>query len=229
MKKFSVKLVFFYLAGASATFAYAEKFVMNDGGLGCGAIISMRESTQQPISSELRDAYGSQKTSGGGLGQVLYAIPGVGIIGAAVGQVVGAALVNSVSSNSQDSGQKKADVVDFKNVMAIEFRFDDGSTVNVPALVIQGMRYNVGTRLNAMVSPRYGSFALGAHPLFGAAPDVGDSNYNKMCRIDDPEARKTILESVKNMVDESRIVKPSERRMISTPAVAIVVGVAAGN
>lgn len=69
-----------------------------------------------------------------------------------------------------------------------------------------------------MISPTYKNIALGNNILFASVPDIGDSDYNKACRIDNPDIRNAILESVKDAVDESRIVDPSERRVsVATP------------
>lgn len=194
------------------------KPVTNRGGLGCGKIISLRETTQQSLPTELRDGYGGSRTSGGQIGQVLNAIPGVGIVGAVVGDLVGGAIVSAVSSNLNEADRnKQIETATFKNVQAIEFQFDDGEVINIPIYVVSGMRYKVGTRLNAMVSPKYGNIALGQNVLFGAIPEIGDADYNLACRIDDAEARKVVLESAKNLIDESRIVDPQIRRLVAVP------------
>ena len=218
MSKFS-NLTLLFATSVFSVCANAGGVDFNYGGMGCGSIVSMRETKQQPIQSELKDEYSAPRSSGGVVGQVLSFIPGVGILGAAAGELVGTLAITAVSSNAQSAERaKQAQSGDYDNVMAIEFRFDDGRVVNVPAIVKSGMRYSVGTRLNTMVSPKYGSFALGSNPVFGSAPAVGGSDYSTKCRIDDPKARKTVLDSVQNLVDESRIVKPSERRMVTLPA-----------
>lgn len=203
-----------FIATVFTPYANAAKFIFNDGGLGCGEIVSMRETTQESLPSELRSEYGGARTSGGQVGQILSNVPGVGLLGAVVGEVVGSAMISSVSKAINDSD--RADQVQkmaFKNVMAIEFRFDDGEVINIPVYVVSGMRYKVGTRLNAMISPGYGNIALGANALFAAMPDVGDSDYAKKCRIDDVSIRNATFESLKNLIDESRIVNPTERRL----------------
>jgi hypothetical protein len=70
-----------------------------------------------------------------------------------------------------------------------------------------------------MVSPKYGNIALANHGYFSDMPDIGAEDYNEGCQIDNAEARKVILESVKNVVDESRIANASERRQVSAATV----------
>lgn len=192
----------------------AAKPIFNDGGLGCGTIVSLRESTQLPLPSELQDEYGAPRTSGGEVLQVLGYVPGVSVVAALAGELVAGAAISTISSNMQDAERaKQVASATYKDVMAVEFRFDDGLVVNIPVYVVSGMRYKVGARLNAMVSPKYGSVALGANILFAGIPDVGDSDYNVACRIDDARAREAALEPLKSLVDEARIVNSKERRL----------------
>lgn len=194
--------------------------IFNKGGLGCGTIVSMRESTQRPLASELADEYGAPRTSGGTVGQILSYVPGVGLLGAVVGEVVASVALEAASSNLQAADRAKQESkATYKDVRAVEFKFDDGEVVNIPVYVVSGMRYKAGARLNAMVSPKYGQFALGANVLFASVPDIGDKDYNQGCQIDNAEARKAILDSVKTLVDESRIAKASERRVVVAAAV----------
>jgi len=209
---FKFKISFLLLASVFVTQAGA-KLNYNNGGLGCGTIVSLRESTQKPLPSELADEYGGPRTSGGFVLQVLSSIPGVGVAAAVTGEIVASAGISAVSSKLQEADRaKQAETAKYKDVMAVEFRFDDGVLINIPAYVVSGMRYKVGARLNAMISPKYGNVALGFNALFSGMPDPGDSDYNKYCRIDDAEARKSALEPLMNTVDETRIVKPGDRR-----------------
>ena len=212
------KFVLPLLACAVATQAMAAKPIFNNGGLGCGKIVSLRESTQMPLPSELQDEYGAPRTSGGVILQLLSYVPGVNVASAIAGEVVGGAAISTVSSSLQDAEKaKQAASATYKDVMAVEFRFDDGVVVNIPVYVVSGMRYKVGARLNAMVSPKYGSVALGADILFAGIPDVGDSDYNAACRIDNAQVRAAALEPLKNLVDEARIVNAKERRVAVVP------------
>lgn len=212
------KFVLPLLACAVATQAMAEKPIFNNGGLGCGKIVSLRESTQMPLPSELQDEYGAPRTSGGVILQLLSYVPGVNVASAIAGEVVGGAAISTVSSSLQDAERaKQAASATYKDVMAVEFRFDDGVVINIPVYVVSGMRYKVGARLNAMVSPKYGSVALGANILFAGIPDVGDSDYNAACRIDNAQVRAAALEPLKNLVDEARIVNAKERRVAVVP------------
>jgi hypothetical protein len=212
------KFVLPLLACAVATQAMAAKPIFNNGGLGCGKIVSLRESTQMPLPSELQDEYGAPRTSGGVILQLLSYVPGVNVASAIAGEVVGGAAISTVSSSLQDAERaKQAASATYKDVMAVEFRFDDGVVINIPVYVVSGMRYKVGARLNAMVSPKYGSVALGANILFAGIPDVGDSDYNAACRIDNAQVRAAALEPLKNLVDEARIVNAKERRVAVVP------------
>ena len=212
------KFVLPLLACAVATQAMAAKPIYNNGGLGCGKIASLRESTQMPLPSELQDEYGAPRTSGGVILQLLSYVPGVNVASAIAGEVVGGAAISTASSSLQDAEKaKQAASATYKDVMAVEFRFDDGVVVNIPVYVVSGMRYKVGARLNAMMSPKYGSVALGANILFAGMPDVGDSDYNVACRIDDAQAREKALEPLKSLVDEARIVNAKERRVAVVP------------
>ncbi len=189
----------------------------NAGGLGCGTIVSMRESTQKPLSSDMADSYGGASTSGGSVFQVLNQLPGVGFLAAAAGEMVADVVVSSVSSSVKAADKEKQIAKNkYKDVQAVEFRFDDGEVINIPMMVVSGMLYKTGKRLNAMVSPTYGNLNLGIGVMFMSTPSVGDSDYKEACRIDDPEVRKVLLESVRNAVDESQIVEPSERRVVAT-------------
>ena len=171
-----------------------------------------------PLPSELQDEYGAPRTSGGVILQLLSYVPGVNVASAIAGEVVGGAAISTVSSSLQDAERaKQAASATYKDVMAVEFRFDDGVVINIPVYVVSGMRYKVGARLNAMVSPKYGSVALGANILFAGIPDVGDSDYNAACRIDNAQVRAAALEPLKNLVDEARIVNAKERRVAVVP------------
>lgn len=208
------KFVFLLLACAVATQAMAAKPIFNNGGLGCGTIVSLRDSTQMPLPSELQDEYGAPRTSGGVVLQLLSYVPGVSAVAAMAGELAAGATISAVSSSMQDVERaKQAASATYKDVMAVEFRFDDGLLVNIPVYVVSGMRYKVGARLNAMVSPKYGSVALGANILFAGMPNVGDSDYNVACRIEDAQARAAALEPLKGLVDEARIVNANERRL----------------
>jgi hypothetical protein len=212
------KFLFLLLASLFVTQAGA-KSISNSGGLGCGTIVSLRESTQKPLPSELADGYGAPRTSGGVVFQVLSYLPGVGVAAAVAGEVVASAGISAVSSKLQEADRaKQAETAQYKDVMAVEFRFDDGEVINIPVYVVSGMRYKVGARLNAMISPKYGNLALGANILFAGMPEVGDPDYNPACRIDDVEARASALEPLKSLVDEARIVNTKERRFAATPA-----------
>jgi len=219
--RFKLHVACLLLASLFAAQANA-KSITNNGGLGCGMIISLRESTQKPLPSEMAEQYGGPRTSGGVVLQILSNIPGIGIAAAVAGEVVASAGISAVSSSLQDADRaKQAETATYKDVMAVEFRFDDNEVINIPVYVVSGMRYKVGARLNAMISPRYGNLALAANVLFAGMPDVGDSDYNLACRIDDPEARKVALEPLKSLVNESQIVKPSERRLTDPPAKSV--------
>ena len=190
---------------------------LNAGGLGCGTIVSMRESTQKPISSDMTDSYGGASSTGGSVFQVLNQLPGVGFLAAAAGEMVADVVVSSVSSKVNAADKEKQIAKNkYKDIQAVEFRFDDGEVINIPMMVVSGMLYKNGKRLNAMVSPTYGNLNLGIGVMFTSTPSVGDSDYKEVCRIDDPEARKALLEPVRNAVDESQIVEPSERRVAAT-------------
>jgi hypothetical protein len=192
----------------------------NHGGLGCGTIVPMRESTQKPISSELADEYNVPRIGGGFFGPIFGFIPGVGLSTAVAGDVVVSAVANTISSSLKEADMaKQAETAKYKDVQAIEFKFDDGEVVNIPVYVVSGMRYKVGGRLNAMISPKYGNIALGANVFFASVPDVGDKDYKPGCRIDNVEVRRAALEDARTMVDESWIVNPSERRQLLAVAV----------
>lgn len=209
------KFVLPLLACAVATQAMAAKPIYNDGGLGCGKIVSMRESTQMPLSSELRDGYTAPRRSGGLFLQILSSLPGVGAATAIAGEIAADVTINMASSMLQDAERlKQAESTIYKDIQAVEFQFDDGIVINVPLYVVSGMRYKVGARLNAMVSPKYGTMALGANILFASIPEVGDADYAKDCRIDNAEARMAMLEKIKATVKEDRIVNPKERRLV---------------
>jgi hypothetical protein len=208
------KFVVPLFACAIATQAMAARPIFNDGGLGCGTIVSLRESTQMPLPSELQDEYDGPRSSGGVVLQLLSYVPGIGRVAAVAGEMAASAAISTVSSSMQDAERaRQAASMTYKNVMAVEFRFDDGLAVNIPVYVVSGMRYKVGARLNAMVSPKYGSVALGANILFAGIPAVGDSDYSVACRIDDAQARAAALEPLKGLVDEARIVNAKERRI----------------
>jgi hypothetical protein len=212
------KFVLPLLACAVATQAMAAKPIYNNGGLGCGKIVSLRESTQMPLPSELQDEYGGRGTQGGLVLQLLGYVPGLNMVGAIAGSAVINTGLNAVGTSIQDAEKaKQAASATYKDVMAVEFRFDDGVVINIPVYVVSGMRYKVGARLNAMVSPKYGSVALGANIMFAGMPDVGDSDYNVACRIDDAQAREKALEPLKSLVDEARIVNAKERRVAVVP------------
>ena len=209
-----LKIYSLLLAGFCISQEVTASVSFNSGGLGCGTIVSLRESTQKPISSDMADAYGGPSTGGGSVFQVLSQLPGGGFVAAFAADMVTDAVVHSVSSS-----QKRADLEKqiasskYKNVQAVEFLFDDGEVINIPMMVVSGMLYKTGRRLNALVSPTYGNLNLGIGVMFTSTPSVGDSDYNVVCRIDDPEARKALIDSVKDTVDESRIVNSSERRV----------------
>jgi hypothetical protein len=188
--------------------------------LGCGFIVSLRESTQKPVGGRTP----TPRTSGGVVGQILSGVPGVGIAGAVVGDLIGGAVISTVSSNLQDADKAKQIQAElFENVQAVEFQFDDGEVINLPLYVVSGMRYKTGVRLRAYSSTRFGTVSLTENSLFGAPPSVGESDYEIKCRIDNPESRKLALASAKNLIDESRIVNVNERRMNSSPATPVVV------
>ena len=189
------------------------------GGLGCGTIVSLRESTQEPVPSEVQDDYRGPRRSGGTFFQILRVIPGVGAVAAVAGEVVADVAISTISANAQAADRaKQAAAQKYDDVQAVEFRFDDGVVINMPVYVVSGMRYKVGTRLNAMISPKYRTVALSLNPLFGGVPDVGDKDYNVACRIDDPQARAEALEPMKHLVDEAQIVDPKERRQVEAAA-----------
>ena len=215
-----MKLRWWGVVAFSLMAGHAQAVKFNQGGLGCGTIISMRESTQKPISSELKDEYNSPRSSGGVFLQILSGIPGVGLTTAVAGEVVANTVISNTSARMQAADQVRQEAEEkYDDVQAIEFRFDDGLVINVPVYVVSGMRYKVGARLNAMISPRYGTPALGANVLFAGMPDPGDGDYEPACRIDGPQARKAALAPLQHMVDEQRIVDPKERRS-SPPATA---------
>ena len=208
-----INFAFLLLICGVVPHAVAGKPIFNNGGLGCGKIVSLRESTQMPLPSELQDEYGAPRTSGGVVLQILSYVPGINAATAVAGELAASGAISAVSSSLQYVDKaKQAASATYKDVMAVEFQFDDGLRINVPVYVVSGMRYKVGARLNAMVSPKYGSVALGANILFAGIPDIGDADYNPACRIDDPQARLAALEPIKSLVDESRIVKANERR-----------------
>lgn len=227
MNKKLNSIVFLSLFAISG-FASART-TFNNGGLGCGTIVSLRESIQRPLPSELADAYGGPKGTGGSVFQVLSGIKGVGFLAAAAAEVVANAGVAAVSSKIE-AGEKVKEVETerYRDVKAVEFRFDDGMVINIPVMVVSGMRYKVGVRLNAMVTERYKTFALGNNALFAAAPDIGDSDYNEVCHIDNPILRKDILTSVGNIIKEPLIVNPNERRLTAPSVEAESIPAASG-
>lgn len=215
--KLKLSTVIFLSACVVSNFANA-KTPFNNGGLGCGTIVSLRESIQRPLPSELADAYGGPKGTGGTVFQVLSGIKGVGFLAAAAAEVVSNAGVSAVSSKiNADDKAREIETEKYRDVEAVQFLFDDGTEINIPVMVVSGMRYKVGVRLNAMVSEKYKNIALGNNALFAAAPDVGDSDYKKVCRIDNENLRKDVLNGVKNIINESLIVNPWERRVIASP------------
>lgn len=215
-----IKIAVSVLASALGTQAFAAKHIFNNGGLGCGKIISMRESTQMPMPSELRDEYGGvvRNSQGGVVLQLLGYVPGLGVAATVASSIAINTGINAVQSSiKEEESAKEAASATYKNVSAVEFRFDDGTEINIPVYVVSGMRYKVGARLNAMVSPKYGSVALGANILFAGMPDVGDSDYNDACRIDNGDARASFLAPLRSLVNESRIVNSKERRLAVSP------------
>lgn len=211
------KFVFSLLAYAVATQAIAAKPIFNNGGLGCGEIVSLRESTQKPIQSEVRDEFDVPRSGGNLFLQVLSIVPGVSAAAAIASDVTANAAISVVGSNAHNAEKaKQEESAKYKDVMAVEFRFDDGEVINIPVFVANVMRYKVGARLNAMISPKYGQPVLGTNPMFAGVPKVGDSDYNVACRIDDAQAREKALEPLKSLVDEDRIVNAKERRPAAT-------------
>lgn len=226
--KSKLSLLLLFLANFATSSVYAKPPPFNAGGLGCGTIVSLRESTQKPFLSEAADVYTDQRPDGTDSLITRLLSPFVGVGAALVADV---AATSAMSSNAekrmQAEKEKEAATHIYKDVMAVEFRFDDGQTINIPMIVVSGMRYKVGARLNAMESPKYGHLALGINVLFAGIPTIGDSDYDAFCRIDDPERRMAVLESVNGAVDESRIVDPKLRRVatISAPVNASTAGV----
>jgi hypothetical protein len=213
------KVTILVLASSISIQANASGPIYNKGGLGCGTIVSMRDSTQKPISSELADDYNAPRSSGGFFGQILANIPGVGLLAAAVGDAVADAVVHSVSSSLKEADMaKQAEVAKFKDFKAVEFKFDDGEVVNIPVYVVSGMLYKAGRRLNAMSSPKYGNLTLGLGVMFSSEAELGGSDYSTFCRIDNVEARTAALAPFRNLVDESQIVNASERREVVAAA-----------
>lgn len=72
----------------------------NHGGLGCGTIVSLRESTQEPVPSEVQDGYRGPRRSGGTFFQILSGIPGVGVVAAVAGEVVADVAISAISANA---------------------------------------------------------------------------------------------------------------------------------
>ena len=179
----------------------------------------MRETTQKPVQSEMLDSFNGERSSNGMLASLFSIIPGVGILAAVTGDLVATAAISSASQNAHDADQaKQAEASTYKEVQAVEFKFDDGEVINIPVYVASGMLYKVGRRLNAMVSPKYGTVALGRGVLFWSVPTVGESDYDLHCRIDNAEDRKTLLNSTVGLVDEARIVNAKERRLAAIQA-----------
>ena len=173
----------------------------------------MRESTQKPLPTEIADPY-SEVNYGtdGTVASVLNSQGFLRMTAFAVDVLANVARGNIEASSKNTEKAQEIATAKYRNVKAVEFRFDDGEVVNFPMMIVSGMRYKVGLRTNAMISKKYGNFAIGTNGFFANIPDLGDKDYLPKCRIDDPVARKAELDKVRYLIDEAQIVDPEERR-----------------
>lgn len=193
--------------------------------IGCGEIISLRESTQKPLPNDIVAAFypettrsaPSSSSTGGQVFQVLGAVPGVGFAARAAADIaVGAVAANARDRSQAETKQREETTQRYEDVMAVEVRLDSGEVINIPATVISGTRMRVGRRVMAYHRKESDSVQLSFPLLFGGvlnAADKDDADYQARCsRNLDPAVATAVLERARTMVDESMIKNAALRR-----------------
>lgn len=170
--------------------------------LGCGTILGMHPVNQRPLIN--RAIFNRSGDTNDVTGPLFSG--GVISLGIAVGAQVASSIYAAKEQDKAFADHVKA--TEFKNVMAIWFRFDSGQDVFMPVYVTKGMRYANGVRLKAYYAKFLDNIQLGYNPLFGSVPIKGDSDYDQKCAMKvDPETGRSIIERSESLVDESRLIK----------------------
>ena len=195
--------------------------------IGCGEIISLRDSTQKPLPNDIVAAFYPETTrtarnsisTGGAVFQVLDIVPGLGIGTKMAADVVVGSLAAGARDRSQaETRQREEATQSYEDVMAVEVRLDSGEVINIPATVISGTRMRVGRRVMAYHRKESDSVQLSFPLLFGGVLNAAakdDADYQVRCsRNLDPAVATAVLERARTMVDESKIKDPSLRRPV---------------
>lgn len=169
--------------------------------LGCGTILGMHPVNQRPqLNSVIFNRSGNTNDIAGPL-------VGGGVL--SLGLAMGAQIASSIyAAKAQDKAfDEHVKATEFKNVMAIWFRFDSGQDVFMPVYVTSGMRYSDGVRLKAYYAKFLDNIQLGYNPIFGSLPTKGDSDYDQKCGMKvDPVIGQSIIDRSERLVDESKLI-----------------------
>ncbi len=187
---------------AACGWAYAEEdYDSAKDRMGCGTVVSLRPLNQRPLMSSRYVA------SGGGTSGIAGQLAGGGVIGwgAALVLDLGVSLWQSEARHRAVEEQHRTKK--YEDVMAVQFRFDDGRVVNLPMVVFSGMRYREGVRLKAYYSHLHGNLQLGYNALFDSVALPDEPGYLDACsNMLSPEQTNSLLEASAYLVDETKII-----------------------
>lgn len=198
MSRFLALLLALFPLGVVA----AEDYDPSKDLLGCGTILGMHPVNQRPqLTSAIFNRSGNTNDVAGPL--VSGGVISLGI--AVVAQIASSIYASKAKDKAFDDHVK---ATEFKNVMAIWFRFDSGQEVFMPVYVASGMRYSDGVRLKAYYAKFLDNIQLGYNPIFGSMPVKGDLDYDQVCGMKvDAEIGRSIIERSESLVDESKLIR----------------------
>jgi hypothetical protein len=202
----SIMLSFFAWTGHAGEYPYTA----GTDRIGCGEMVSVRNVNQKPLvtnDSRYKPYTPDKNINGQGAISGIFQILGANPITAIVGEVATVVVAGHTRAPSSDevakeiANQEAAN--DYKDVVAIKFKFDDGREINIPTYRIS-IGYKSGERFSAFWSRPNKAIVFS---LMRTNALQGDSRYDRFCSQNvDKETADAAIAASANLVDESKII-----------------------
>jgi hypothetical protein len=179
--------------------------------IGCGEMVSVRDVNQRPLvvnDPRYKPHTPDKNIHGQGVIAGLFQILGANPITAIVGEVATVVVAGHTPSPSSEEVAKEIArqeaANDYKDVVAVKFKFDDGREINIPSYRLS-LDYKAGERFSAFWSKANQAIVFN---LISNNSRPGGIWYEKLCsQTLAKEVADAAIAASANLVDESKIIQ----------------------